>query len=160
MPPAWLERKSGAPSLPGAHLVGIVLAPQRRRREAVADLDALDGVDRHQRRGEVGVELAVDRRAEARRHALGDDLDHGADRGAVLADAVEIVSKNAAALASGQKNGLLPTSSQSQLRAVDRVRPHLHQRAADVDARQTLRAMAPAATRAAVSRAEERPPPR
>ena len=33
----------------------------------VADLDPLDRVDRHHRRGEVGVELAVDRRAEPRR---------------------------------------------------------------------------------------------
>ena len=50
-----------------AHFVGIVLAGERRRREPVADLDALDGVDAHQRGGEVAVELAVDRRAQARR---------------------------------------------------------------------------------------------
>jgi hypothetical protein len=60
----------------GPHLVGILLAGQIRRREAVADLHALHGIDAHEGRGEVGVELAVDRRAETRRHALGHDLDH------------------------------------------------------------------------------------
>ncbi len=50
------------------------------RGEAVADLDALDRIDAHQRGGEIGVELAVDRRAQPGRHALGHDLDHGADR--------------------------------------------------------------------------------
>jgi hypothetical protein len=41
------------------------------------------------------------------------------------------------------------------------VRADLHQRAADGHAgHMTLRAMAPAATRIAVSRADERPPPR
>ena len=38
-----------------AHLVGILLAGERGRGEAVADLDALDGVDPHQRRGDIGV---------------------------------------------------------------------------------------------------------
>ncbi len=75
----------------GAHLVGVLLAGQLGGGEAVADLDALDGVDAHQRGGDLGVELAVDRRAPAGGHALGDDLDHRADRGAGLADRVEIV---------------------------------------------------------------------
>ena len=77
-----------------AHLVGILFAGDARRLEAVADLDALDGVDRHQAGGDVLVELGVDRRAEAGRNALGDDLDHRADRGARLADAVEIVGED------------------------------------------------------------------
>jgi hypothetical protein len=41
-----------------AHLVGILLAGDFRGVEAVADLHALDGVDRHQQRGDVLVELA------------------------------------------------------------------------------------------------------
>src|SRR5713101_1256175 len=73
-----------------AHLVGIVLAAERRRRKAGADLDALDGIDAHQRGGEIAVELAVDRRAEAGGNTLRDDLDDGADGGAALADVVEI----------------------------------------------------------------------
>ena len=41
-------------------------------------------------------------------------------------------------MASGQKNGFRPISSQSQLRALDRVRSHLHERAADGDAGEHL----------------------
>ncbi len=52
-----------------AHLVGVLLAGERGRGEAGADLDALDRVDAHHRRGEIGVELVVDRLAQARRHA-------------------------------------------------------------------------------------------
>ena len=111
-------------------------------------------------RGEVGVELAVDRRAEPGRHAFGDDLDHGADGGAGLADAVEIVSRRSAACRIGAEERIPRRPRPSPSRAVDRVRTHLHQRAADGDARDDLRAIAPAATRVAVSRAEERPPPR
>ena len=53
-----------------AHLVGILLAGERRGGKAGADLDALDGVDAHERGGEIAVELAIDRRAEARRARL------------------------------------------------------------------------------------------
>ena len=73
-----------------AHFIGILFAAERRRGKAGADLDALDGVDAHERRGEIAVELAIDRRAEAGGHAFGHDLDDGADRGAALADVVEI----------------------------------------------------------------------
>jgi hypothetical protein len=62
-----------------------------RRFEAVADLDALDGVDRHQIGGDVLVELGIDRRAEPGGHIVGHHLDHRADRRARLADAVEIL---------------------------------------------------------------------
>ena len=62
------------------HLVAIFLAGQLRRGETLADLDALDGIDAHQRRGEVGVELAVNRRAETRRHTFRDNFEHGTDR--------------------------------------------------------------------------------
>ena len=53
------------------HRVGVLLAAQPRRAEAVADLDPLDRVDAQQRRGDIGSELAVDRRAETGRGALG-----------------------------------------------------------------------------------------
>src|SRR5262249_1681682 len=45
-----------------AHLVGILLAGYFGGGEAIADLDALDRVDRHQKRGDVLVKFAVDRR--------------------------------------------------------------------------------------------------
>ena len=47
------------------HLVGVLLARERRGGEARADLHALGGVDRHQGAGQLGVELAVDGRAPA-----------------------------------------------------------------------------------------------
>ena len=59
--------------------------------KAIADLDTLHGVDRHQIGGDVAVELGVDRRAEAAGHALGDDLDDGADRRAALAHRVQML---------------------------------------------------------------------
>ena len=48
--------------------------------EAVADLHALDGLDAHQRGGQGGVQTTVGFhiRADAGRHAVGDDLDHAA----------------------------------------------------------------------------------
>jgi hypothetical protein len=54
-------------------------AGQRRGGHAFADLDALDRVDRHHRGGEVGVELAVDRRAEAWRARPRPHFDDRAD---------------------------------------------------------------------------------
>ena len=43
------------PAILDPHLVGVLLAPQRRRGEAGADLDPLDGIDRHQGAGEIAV---------------------------------------------------------------------------------------------------------
>ena len=62
---------------------------QRGGAEAGADLDALDRVDRHQRPGEITVELVVDRLAEPGRDAARNDLDHRTSRRAGLAHAVE-----------------------------------------------------------------------
>ncbi len=52
------------PVVARAHLVGVLLAADFCGLEAVADLHALHRVDRHEGRGDVLVELAVDRRAE------------------------------------------------------------------------------------------------
>ena len=63
-PPALLPRKpSGVSSSPW------VVPRCATEREAGADLDALDRVDAHHRVGDVGVELVVERLAEADRHA-------------------------------------------------------------------------------------------
>ena len=79
-----------APDEAGVDLVVRLRAAHPREREAVAHLDALDGLDPHQREREPRVEpvglLGV--RAEARRAALGDDLDDAAERVAVLAGRV------------------------------------------------------------------------
>ena len=66
MPPALLDRKTRLAVVAHAHLVGVLLARERGGGEAGADLDAFDRIDAHQRRGEVAVELAIDRRAETR----------------------------------------------------------------------------------------------
>src|SRR5205085_1591129 len=57
-----------------AHLVAVLRAFLRNRREAGADLDTLHRVDAHHRRGNVGVEPAVNRLAPADGHAFGDDV--------------------------------------------------------------------------------------
>ena len=91
MPPAWFDRNTRLAVRRRSRISSALSSPvSSAARQAGADLDALDRVDAHHRRGEVLVELAVDRRAEARRHALGHDLDHRAGRGAGLAHAVEV----------------------------------------------------------------------
>ena len=69
-------------------------------------------------------------------------------------------AKPAAALASGQKNGLRSTSAQSQAARSIVCDPIWISAARTLRPGTILRAMAPAATRIAVSRAEARPPPR
>src|SRR5262249_53568888 len=74
-----------------AHLVTVFLAAQRHRVEPGADLDALDGVDRHHRAGEVAIELVVDRLAEAGGDAARDHLDHRPGGRAGLTHPVEVI---------------------------------------------------------------------
>jgi hypothetical protein len=50
------------------HFVAMLAATLGHRIEAVADLDTLDGIDRHQRRCEIAIELAVDGLAPTGRH--------------------------------------------------------------------------------------------
>ena len=60
--------------------------------EAVADLDALDRLDAHHRLGEQAVELAVpvDVAAQPDGHAVGEHLDHPAERVAVLGGRLDL----------------------------------------------------------------------
>ncbi len=97
-----------------AHLVGVRLAGKCGGGEALADLHALHRVDRHQRGGDVGIQLAVDRCAEAGRHAFGHHLDDRAGRRSGLAYLGQVLSQAATVTGSGQKNGLSSTASQSQ----------------------------------------------
>ena len=57
-------------------------APLRRQLEAFADLDALDRLRAHQRRGQASIEPVVFSRvrSETRRDAAGANLDEAADR--------------------------------------------------------------------------------
>ena len=132
----------------------------RRRGETVADLDALDGVDRHHRPGEVAVELGVDRGAEAGRHAFRDDLDHRPDGGPLLPQSSSSSSHPPRLRVRTQEWVAELTSSQSQLARSTLCGPICTSAPRTVMPGKILRAMAPAATRIAVSRAEERPPPR
>src|SRR5690606_40459053 len=63
-----------------ARFVAVQAAALHDAGEAVADLDALGGVDGHHRGGDLGVELAVHRFAPARGHAAGDHADPRPDR--------------------------------------------------------------------------------
>ena len=117
-----------------AHLVGVLLAGQRRGRKARAELHALDGVDAHERRREIAVELAIDRCAEAGRHAVGHDLDDGADRGAGLAHAVEILGEERHPLGVRTEERIPVDLVPIPAAAVDRMRPHLHERRAHAEA--------------------------
>src|SRR5690606_23807893 len=87
-----IAEKTRETLVPGAHFICVGLARQRRGGEAVADLDPFYRVDGHHRHGEVGIELAVDGRAEPGRYAARHHLNHRADRGAGLANGVEIIA--------------------------------------------------------------------
>jgi hypothetical protein len=68
----------------------------------------------------VAVELAVQRLAPARRHAVGHvTVDARADRIAGLAQRVHVASSSGTCAASGQKNGLSSMTLQSKPRGID-----------------------------------------
>src|SRR6185436_16175854 len=113
-----------------AHLVGVLLAAHRGCRKTIADLDALDRVDAHQRLGEVGVELVIDGVAQTNRHARGYDLDHCAARAAALAHIVEIALPALRRLAVGAPEGIVAGGVPVPLATVDRLGAELHDRAA------------------------------
>src|SRR5690606_5707375 len=69
----------------GRDLVPMLAAALANALEAVADLDALDGIDAHHRARDLGIELVEAGLAEARRHTRRNDIDAGADRVAVAA---------------------------------------------------------------------------
>src|SRR5215472_7328447 len=118
-----------------ADLVGVLLAAQRRRRKASADLDPFDGIDAHESRGEIAVELAVNRRAETNRHAFRDDLDDGAHGGTALADVVEIFFEEFRLLRIRTEERIALDLIPAPARALDLVLAHLDQRATDRHAR-------------------------
>src|SRR5262249_47492711 len=94
------------------------------------DLDALHGVDAHQRGGQVAVELAVDRGAEPGRHAFGDHLDDGAYRRALLAHAIEVVLELLGLAGVGAEERVALDLVPVPARAIDCLGAHLDERAA------------------------------
>src|ERR1700722_14276083 len=128
-------QKAWPPIIALAHFVGVLFAGEFGRCEAVADLDSLDGVDAHQRRGEFGVELAIDRRAPSCRNALGDNLDHGADRRARLAHFIEIVGETFSSRGVGREERVAAHFVPIPARPIDLQLADLHQSAANENAR-------------------------
>jgi hypothetical protein len=110
-----------------AHLVGILLAAELGGVKAGADLHALDGIDAHQRCRKVAVELAVDRGAEACRHALSHHFDDGADRGALLAHLVEVSGKFGDGSRVGAEQRIARDLIPVPVRAIDPLRADLDQ---------------------------------
>ena len=144
-------------------LVAVRRAALRDRREAGADLDALDRVDAHHRVRDVGVELVVERLAEADRHAAARPrrcARRSSRRPAQLRRCRPRCAAMSLALAA--KNGLsadvlrgLRTGSRSRRSgSCGRRRSCRAARAA------TCARSPPAPTAGAVRRADERPPPR
>ena len=130
MPPALFDRKTTRPS--SIRISSAFSSPfERGRSEPGADLDTLDRVDRHQRPGEIAVELVVDRLAEPGRNAARDDLDDGAGRRAGLADAVEVIGPTQRHRGVRAPERVVFDRAPVPRAAIDRMRSDLHQRAAD-----------------------------
>ena len=118
------------------NLVGVVAAGQPGGGQALADLDALDGVDAHHRGGEVGVQLAVDRRADPGGHAARHDLDHCADRVVVvLAQPVQILRPFGHGPRVGAPEVVVVDAVPVETGAVDGLFAHLHHVALDLQPR-------------------------
>ena len=131
IPPAWFDKKKRRAVLAAAYLVGVGFAGKSGGGKTVADLDALDRVDRHKGARQFRVELAIDWRAPARRHIFGHDLDDGADGGPCLADGIEIGLEKRRRLGVGAEEGIFGALVPIPIGAIDFVRTHLHERAAD-----------------------------
>lgn len=147
-----------------ADLIGILDTRQSCRSKSITDLDTLHGIDRHQGSGEIGIELPIDRRAKTDRHAACHQLDHRTDRVAVTAELVQPACPILGGLRIRRPERVPLDLPQSQrARSIRRgpiwtMQPRIESPGASTSS--AARATPPAATRAAVSRAEERPPPR
>src|SRR5262245_35975558 len=122
-------RKHRSTIVAHADLVGTLFATQRRRGKSRADLDALDGINAHQSRGEIAVELAVNRGAEANGYAFGNDLDDGTHGRAALAYIVEIGFEEFCLLCIRTEERIALDLVPVPPRALDAVLAHLDQRA-------------------------------
>ena len=110
----------------GHDLVVRLRAAELGQREAVADLDAFHGLDRHQRGGEPSVEPRLPRRvrAEPRRHALRANLDDAADGVTFRTRFVDALPKGVLVLhRAGHVDADLRQQSPSRPRRPRRTRP-------------------------------------
>ena len=134
MPPAWLDRNTGLPSLPmriSSAFSSPVMAAVAKPSPISTPLTALMLI---RARGQFAVQLGIDRRAQAGGNAFGHHFDDGADRRAFLAHAFEIVRprSNGAGHRGRRRDCCRFRPSSSCARSIF-LRAHLHQRAADGD---------------------------
>ena len=122
-------------AIPHPHLIGVVLTGQGGGGEALADFDALHGVDRHQRAGQIGVELAVNRRAQTGRHPVRHQFDHRADGGSGLTDRGQHRFPFAGRHGIGAEERIVVHRVPVPARPVDFGGAHLHERAANAHRR-------------------------
>ena len=99
-------RMVGQESL-GSQLIAVLRAALGYAREACTDLDTLDGVDAHQRMGQLGIQPIEDGLAEARHHAVGDHGDLRAHRILVTAQLVHVSLKLRHLVRIGAEKGVL-----------------------------------------------------
>src|SRR5258707_4919722 len=111
-----------------ADLIGILFAAQRRRGKSRADLNTLDGIDAHQSRGEIAVELAVNRRTETNGYAFRDNLDDRTDEGAALANVVEVALEELCVLRIRQRERVALDAVPVPQAAIDDAFAQRHQR--------------------------------
>src|ERR1700722_18226798 len=119
------------PVVAGAHFVGVLFAGQFGGGKARANFHALDRVDAHQRARDLGVELAVDRRAPAGWRAFRDDLEHRADRRSGFANPIEIVGEALRGCRVRAKERIAMNFAPVPTRAIDLMRADLNERAAN-----------------------------
>ena len=113
------------------HLIGIVFAGEGGGGEAIANLHALHGIDAHESAGDIGIELGINRRAQAGGHALGHHLDDGADGTAGFANGREHHLPPRAGHGIGAKEGIILQLRPGELPPVNRIGAHLRHEAAN-----------------------------
>jgi len=119
------------PVRPHADFVGVLRTRQGGGGHAFADLDPLDRVDRHHRSGEVAVELAVERRAEAGGDAFRHHFDNRADGILRKAKVVKVGRPFGGGLGVGDPEGVPSDLGGVEAAAVDASGAHLHHVAGD-----------------------------
>src|SRR6516225_338179 len=115
-----------------ADFIAVLLAGEFGGAEAGANLHTLDGIDAHQGAGDVAIQLAVDRRAQSGRHAVCDDFNDRANRGSTLAQAIEIIAKHCRDFGIRTKERIAVDLVPIPARAINPMRSHLHERAANL----------------------------
>ena len=113
MPPLLIGEKTGGPSLPLRMRSAFSSPANVAGCKSRTDLDALDRIDAHQRAGEFGIELAVDRRAPSGGNPARMHFDNRANRAAGFACFVEHILPVAGGLGIRTPEWILSASAPS-----------------------------------------------